>query len=366
MKSFALGSAIVENGTMKHYLVIGGLGLVGRAVINALETDEDTKITAVSRQAPDFITLADWLQVDLLQRDVCAVKFRALQDVTHIVYCALFEQPTLIAGWKDDEQIRINSEMLANVLDFVTPSRHLTVLQGTKAYAAHYRAMALPGKESLPRPPGANFYWNQEDMVRERQQRADWYFTIVRPQIVCGLAVGSPMNMVAAIGVYATLMQALGKPAGYPGGSGFVTEATDADLLAEAILWAGQSKRARNETYNVTNGDVLEWTSLWPEMMSALGVANGPAEKRHLRQEMPRYEDLWKRLVKDHRLRPYSLAELAGSSWDFADAVFGTIGGATTLLSTIKIREHGFAGCIDTGRMFARHFAAMREARLLP
>ncbi len=351
---------------MKHYLVIGGLGLVGRAVIHALELAGDARITAVSRRAPDFPTRANWLQLDLLHRQACASAFGALQDVTHIVYCALFEQPALIAGWKDEEQIRINTDMLENVLDFVSPTHHLTVLQGTKAYAAHYRPMSLPGKESQPRPPGPNFYWSQEDMVRQRQQFADWHFTIVRPQIVCGLAVGSPMNMVAAIGVYAALMQALGKPAGYPGGSGFVTEATDAHLLAEAILWAGQSKRARNETYNVTNGDVVEWTALWPELMGMLGVAAGPAEKQHLRLVMPQYEDLWERLVTKHRLQPYSLAALVGSSWEFADAVFGTMGGATTLLSTIKIREHGFSACIDTAQMFARHFTAMQQARLLP
>jgi hypothetical protein len=55
-----------------------------------------------------------------------------------------------------------------------------------------------------------------------------------------------------------------------------------------------------------------------------------------------------------------------GSSWEFADAVFGTMGGATTLLSTIKIREHGFSACVDTATMFARHFAAMRDERLIP
>ena len=351
---------------MKHYLIIGGLGLVGRAVIRALGAAGDVKITAVSRRAPDFDNEADWLALDLLDRDVCAARFGALRDVTHIVYCALYEQPTLIAGWKDDEQIRINTTMLSNVLDFVTPNRHLTILQGTKAYAAHYRAMALPGKEQQPRPSGANFYWNQEDLVRQRQQEADWHFTIMRPQIVCGLAVGSPMNMVAAIGVYASLMHALGEPASYPGGRGFVTEATDADLLAEAILWAGQSKRARNETYNVTNGDVLDWPSIWPELMGSLGVRTGTAETRHLRLTMPAHDTLWQRLVREHRLRPYTLAQLVGSSWEFADAVFGTIGGATTLLSTIKIRQHGFASCIDTAAMFARQFAAMREERLLP
>ncbi|MEZ5598958.1 MAG: NAD-dependent epimerase/dehydratase family protein [Pseudomonadales bacterium] len=351
---------------MEHYLVVGGLGLVGRAVVRTLETRQDVKITGVSRRTPDFETRADWLCVDLTDRRRCEQVFTALSDVTHIVYCALFEQPTLLAGWKDDGQIATNTLMLENVLDFVTPRSHLTLLQGTKAYAAHYRPMALPGKESSPRPPGANFYWNQEDMVRTRQRGANWHFSIMRPQIVCGVAVGSPMNVVAAFGVYATLMREAGMPCGYPGGTGFVTETVDADLLARAILWAGQSERARNETYNVTNGDVVEWASLWPELMAMLDTPVGDAVPRHLRGDMPHFEKEWAAIVARHHLQPLSLQALVGSSWEFADAVLGTLGGATTLLSTIKLRQHGFADCIDTAEMFHKHFAAMRDARLIP
>ena len=36
------------------------------------------------------------------------------------------------------------------------------------------------------------------------------------------------------------------------------------------------------------------------------------------------------------------------------------------LVSTIKLRQAGFGGCIDTDDMFRKWFARFRERRLLP
>ena len=83
--------------------------------------------------------------------------------------------------------------------------RHVTLLQGTKAYGAHIAPMRIPGREREPRHPGANFYWNQEDHLIELSARRQWTYSIMRPQVVCGFALGSPMNMLSAIGVFAAL-----------------------------------------------------------------------------------------------------------------------------------------------------------------
>ena len=96
-------------------------------------------MVAVSRRQPDFPTRARFLQLDLTDREACRRQFGGLSGVTHVVYAALYEKPDLIAGWRDDDQIETNTRMLANVLDFVTPTRHFTLLQGTKAYGAIWR-----------------------------------------------------------------------------------------------------------------------------------------------------------------------------------------------------------------------------------
>ncbi|WP_208322752.1 hypothetical protein [Salinibacterium sp. ZJ454] len=41
---------------------------------------------------------------------------------------------------------------------------------------------------------------------------------------------------------------------------------TDADLLAKATVWAATSPGSRNHTYNITNGDMFRWSSMWPRI----------------------------------------------------------------------------------------------------
>ena len=346
-------------------LVVGARGLVGQGVLEAMD-DADCELVGVSRRAPDFPTRADFLSVDLTDRDACRAAFSGLSGVTHVVYTALYERPELIAGWRDQRQIATNLAMLTNVLDFVEPTEHLTLLQGTKAYGAHLRPMLNPGKEHHPRHPGPNFYWVQEDLVRERAMRAGWAFTIMRPQIVCGVAVGSPMNMTMALGVYASIQRELGELLAFPGGAPFITQATDAALLGRAIRWAAGSEAGRDETFNVTNGDELVWRSLWPTVAGAFGMEVGEDRPASLVEAMPRHAELWDRMTAKYRLSGHSMSDLIGASWQFADAVFGLHGGQDTLLSTVKIRQAGFADCIDTEVMLAGQLRRLQAIRVLP
>src|SRR3712207_9594220 len=62
-------------------------------------------------------------------------------EVTHLVYTALYEKPGLVEGWRDPEQMRINRAMLRNLLGPLLARsgalRHVSLLQGTKAYGIH-------------------------------------------------------------------------------------------------------------------------------------------------------------------------------------------------------------------------------------
>ena len=69
--------------------------------------------------------------------------------------------------------------------------QHVSVLQGTKAYGAHVGAVVSPAASEQPRHDHANFYWLQEDYLRERRAAAAWSLTILRPQVVFGEALGS-------------------------------------------------------------------------------------------------------------------------------------------------------------------------------
>ncbi len=145
----------------------------------------------------------------------------------------------------------------------------------------------LPAKEGAPRDRHENFYFMQEDALRQLCKGGSLSWTILRPQVVYGESIGSPMNLLPAIGVYAALEKARGRPLCFPGGTPTVQEAVDARLLARAISWAGESRQAANEIFNVTNGDVFSWPDIWPEIAAAFGMEVGEPKLTRLADAMP-------------------------------------------------------------------------------
>ncbi len=43
-------------------------------------------------------------------------------------------------------------------------------------------------------------------------------------------------------------------------------QVTSPDILAKATDWAGSTPAARNEIFNITNGDYFRWQHLWPRI----------------------------------------------------------------------------------------------------
>lgn len=349
----------------KRVLVVGARGLVGGAAASEFAA-AGAEVHGVSRSKPELAQLAHWHSVDLTDAAACRSALSPLQRFDAVVYCALFEEPRLIEGWRSERQIDTNARMFGNTLDALGSAGHLSLLQGTKAYGAHVAPMALPGRERTPRHDHDNFYWHQEDALRDRA--ADFPFTIFRPQVVMGSALQSPMNTMLALGLYAAVEREKGGPLACPGTAGFVTELIDARLLGRALLWAATSETALGETFNITNGDVVHWPSIWPELASAFGCEPGSSVPTTFATWVsdPDNEAIWQRLVARHDLLGGSLIELGGGSWEFADAVLGTAGGGTTLLSTIKLRQAGFADCIDSADMIKQLADELRAARVLP
>lgn len=353
-------------------LIAGATGLVGAAAVEHFGALPEWEVVALSRRRPSVPPGVRHVQVDLTDTAATRAALEPLADVTHVLFAALYEKPDLIAGWRDPEQMAVNLAMLRNLLDAIDPValglRHITLLQGTKAYGSHVEPARVPAKERWPRHDHANFYWLQEDLLRERQRQAAWTFTILRPQALFGFAVGSPMNVVAAIGAYAALMRELGRPLTYPGGGPCVNAATDTRLLARAAEFAATHAMAANETYNVVNGDVLVWRDLWPSIAAHFGMATGAPEPLRLAEAMPRHEDVWARIVSKHDLQPTTLAGLVGSSWQFTDRALahGIAHPPDSVLSPIKLWRAGFHDCEDTEDSVLHWLRRMQTERLLP
>ncbi len=356
----------------RKVLIAGASGLVGFGAVRHFAKLPDWEVVAISRRIPQGISGPTFISVDLKDARRCAEVFSQMSDVTHLIYAALTEKPGLLEGWFDRDQMQQNLTMLRNLFEPLSAAardlEHVTLLQGTKAYGAHLGPIPIPARERAPRHPHENFYWLQEDYLREKQRGSRWHWTILRPQIVMGEAIGGNLNLIPAIGVYAAIRREAGLPLSFPGSMESVFEMVDTDLLANAMHWAAIAPACRNEIFNITNGDPASWEDLWPVIADALGMKPGPVERMSLAQEMPKHEGEWRAIVKKYRLRaPADLHDYVGESFFFADACFASLAKARPMLvSTIKARQAGFHDCIDTQDMLRKWFKRFQDERLLP
>lgn len=347
----------------KRILIAGALGVIGRALVEHCEDDPDIELIGLARRRPEFPTRAEFRSVDLLDRADCERQLSDLGDLSHIVYAAWQPRPSR------REEVAPNLTMLRNLMETAgnraSGLRHMTLLHGAKAYGSHLGPFRTPARETDPRHMPPNFYYDQQDYLSELQQRRDWSWTIFRPTFVYGFAVGNPMNLTTVIAVYAAISRELGLPLRFPGTDAayrVLSQAVDATLIAKAILWAGESPQARGEVFNITNGDLFRWSSLWPQLGKLLDMAVAEPQRIPLVEQMAVHEHVWDGLVAKHGLKPYRYRDIV--SWAFGDFCFNRE--YDHILDTTKLRRCGFDGCEDSYRMFERQLGFLREHRIIP
>jgi nucleoside-diphosphate-sugar epimerase len=354
-------------------VIAGATGVVGNAALEHFAAQRSWTVVALSRRKPEceagpFRHIA----VDLRDEVSCRDTLSRLQGVTSVIYAALYEKPGLIRGWYERDQMETNLAMLRNCLEPLRQQgtlRHVSLLQGTKAYGVHHHPIAVPAREDSPRDAHENFYWLQEDYLKDIQRGASWSWTIFRPQIVFGYSLGTAMNLIPVIGAYAAICREEGLPFAFPGGASTLLEATDARLLARAFDWAAATPACANQIFNITNGDVFVWRNVWPAIAASLGLEPAPDAPLELKSFLPSRADVWDRIVAKHQLRPTKLIDLLGESHHYADFCFAF--GAKdspppAIVSTVKARSFGFADCLDTEDMFRHWFAEFASRRVLP
>ena len=131
--------------------------------------------SACPRRTPHGIDGATLLSLDLLDTEQCAAAFGAMAGVTHVIYAALSEAPGLVSGWRDRAQMQRNLTMLRNVLDPLCRSHvHSNTSRCCRAprpTACTSSALRSCRSERWPRHPHENFYFLQEDHLRDAQRR---------------------------------------------------------------------------------------------------------------------------------------------------------------------------------------------------
>lgn len=341
-------------------LVAGASGIIGNALVRELKARPDWHVRALPRTLVDGV---DSIKADLTDAQGSAKALQQAADTTHLFYAAL-------KGGHDlaDEEA-INRGMLRNLLDGLkaagAPLERVVHYQGAKVYGVHLGCASAPFYEDDPRHLPANFYYAQEDLLRERGAAGDFEWSILRPDVVVGDVVGNPMNIVMVIGVFAALSKAAGVPLRFPGShktySGVFAQTTDSTWLAHASVWAAKAPAAHNRVFNLV-GEPFRWERIWKRVAEEFDMEVGPPQPFSLARQMPAKAKAWGHLVAEHGLQQVPYEKLVG--WAFGDFVFNT---EFDMISDMgKIRRAGFGEAVKTEATIVSALDRLRTAKFLP
>ncbi|GAA5874724.1 hypothetical protein JCM8547_005194 [Rhodosporidiobolus lusitaniae] len=270
---------------MSTALVFGANGVSGLALLNALTSkpsSEWKKIIAVSRR-PAVLEHNDdrveFVSVDLLSSHeelVEKLKKAGAEETTHVAFYAY------VAKQDETELIEVNCKLFSNSLEAIAqacPNVRAVLLQtGYKYYGVHkggkYLA-SLPFKEDAPRHPGDNFYFVQEDMLKDAAKKHGWGWIVNRPNFILGATKGNFMSLATTVALYGSARKTLNEPLVFPGSSvsyNLLYDHSTASHNAEFQLYALQKPEAYNRTFNIHDGRAVSWAELWPKIADYFGV----------------------------------------------------------------------------------------------
>jgi nucleoside-diphosphate-sugar epimerase len=350
-------------------LVVGASGIGGSSIARLLIENGWTVYGLARRPRNDIPGLLP-VAADLLDPAGLAL---TLADVspTHVFITSWMRMET------EAENIRVNAAMVRNLLSALSSRktlRHVALVTGLKHYLGPFEAYASSGtlpetplRESQPRLPIENFYYAQEDEVYAAAARDRFTWSIHRPHSVIGKAVGNAMNLGTTLAVYASICKETGRPFRFPGSEAQwkgLSDVTDARMLARQLMWAADADAARNEAFNITNGDVFRWNWLWGKIAAWFGLQAAPFDGvvQPLEQVMANDHLLWREMAQRHGLAEADLDRLA-SPWH-TDLDLGRP--IEVMTDMARSRKLGFTAYQATDESFFDLFAQLRSERLIP
>ena len=352
----------------KIALVVGVTGIIGNTLADKLISRRWT--TYGLARTPD--TKKENLisvPADLLSEYSLRV---ALQDIspTHVFITSWMRNET------EAENIRVNSLMVRNLLNVLSEKKsvqHVALVTGLKHYLGPFNSYAKEGllpetplREEHPRLNIENFYYAQEDEVYAAAARDGFTWSVHRPHTIIGKAVGNMMNLGTTLAVYATICKETGRPFQWPGSApqwNGLSDVTDARVLAEHLIWASTSDAARNEAFNVVNGDFFRWSWLWKKIASWFDIEpiGFDGTIHPLENELAGDVQRWREIAERYQLKESDLNRLA-SPWH-TDLDLGRPIEVMTDMS--KSRKLGFTVFQSTEDSFFDLFELLRTDHLI-
>ncbi|WP_316794959.1 SDR family oxidoreductase [Pedobacter agri] len=353
----------------KIALVVGASGITGSNLAISL-INEGWNTYGLARNPNLGIKGLKPVTADLLDIDSLKVGLAEIKP-THVYITTWMRNDT------EAENIRVNSLMVRNLLDVLSIHKsveHVALVTGLKHYLGPFEAYAQDGflpetplREEHPRLNIENFYYAQEDEVYEAAHRDGFTWSIHRPHTVIGQAVGNAMNLGTTLAVYATICKETGRKFRWPGSAAQwngLSDVTDAKVLAAHLIWASTTEEAKNEAFNVVNGDVFRWSRLWNRLADYFEIESVGFEGtiQPLEKEMANDVEIWANIAEKYKLNETDLSRLA-SAWH-TDLDLGRPIEVMTDMS--KSRKMGFLVFQNTEDAFYDLFDSLRKANLIP
>jgi nucleoside-diphosphate-sugar epimerase len=349
-------------------LVVGASGIVGNNLARRLR-DRGWQVLGLARRPPSDIDGVRAVAADLQDPASLRATLAGLRP-THVFLATWLRQPT------EAENVCVNAAMVRNVLQALSGAAsvsHVALVTGLKHYLGPFesygkgKSPATPFREEQPRLDVENFYYAQEDELFAAAKHDGFSWSVHRPHTIIGYAIGNAMNMGTTLAVYATICKEAGRPFLFPGSAtqwNSLTDVTDARLLARHLEWAATTEAARNQAFNVVNGDIFRWSWMWTRLADWFGLqpARFPGEVTPLERQLADAGPLWADIARKHDLAEKDLSVLA-SAWH-TDADLGRPIEVVTDMS--RSRKLGFLDYQATEDSFFDLFSRLRGARIIP
>jgi nucleoside-diphosphate-sugar epimerase len=348
-------------------VIAGATGAAAKRLKEALLADPQWRVVGLSRNPPaSSDPRLTFLAADLTSAESTRAALAKVPDATHLFYTARAQFSDATKGVED---VAGNAAMLRNLLDGAEAAaprlEHVHLVEGTKWYGMHLGRMSSPAREDDPRHMPPNFYYAQEDLLRERQRGRRWTWSASRPGFLYDFAPERARNIIPTIGAWAALCREMGMRLDFPGKPQNYTalfEATDATQLGRSIAWMATAPAARNEAFNVTDGTVFRWERLWPRIARFYGLELGQVRPLSLGVWMADKAPVWQAIARRHGLVSDRMDDVV--TWNFGDFLWGLEHDVVS--STTKIRLAGFHDTVDTVDRILEHLVRYREAKVLP
>jgi len=350
-------------------LIVGASGIIGSNLAEKLISKGWTTYGLARNPKNDVAGLnpvaADLMDLNSLEK--------ALSDInpTHVFITSWMRNDT------EAENIRVNGTMVKNILQVLSSKNtvvHVALVTGLKHYLGPFDAYAKEGflpetplREEHPRLDLENFYYAQEDEVFAAAERDNFTWSVHRPHTVIGKAVGNMMNLGTTLAVYASICKHTGRPFRWPGSDAQwngLSDVTDARVLAEHLIWASTTEIAKNEAFNVVNGDVFRWSWLWKQIADwfEIELIGFDGTIHPLEAEIANDGEVWAQIAKENNLIESDITRLV-SAWH-TDLDLGRPIEVMTDMS--KSRKMGFNVFQKTNESLFDLFEKLRADRLIP